>query len=473
MANNTTPSQPDPQRSGEPEPPPGQPSAYNGPVGQNARQVIQGDNSTYIEAHPVGALDVLPTFSSAFAGREDERKFLETGVKFGEAFYLWGMPGVGKTALAAEFAKAGKDRFKGGVLYLDLDPERYEKSIGKVRAELDMKLNRPLRLDTDTLALLPQALALFPHSLLILDNAHADADRRIEILHGIRSEVAYLVVGQQHFGVEKEQQRELKPTNSADGKLIFEAYCARWGVAVPLNDAERGEERELIKYCSGLPLAFKLVAQLLADPDRSGFGRGLLKSLERELPKIEGEGGSETSRERNLAAAFNLSFARLKDERLRLFYTRLSRYPGSFEAAEAVSWALTPRPRRLLGFRFKENLARWYGPADPQARPDPDLLPEAAQLLKKLFELALLEEDYLSPSDHDREGQPTYTFHNLLRVFALAKLAEQNQAVTKSAALSPQVQEQEYHFLVARAQVAVRAASLHRAASLYRGGRLS
>ncbi len=289
-----------------------------------------------------------------------------------------GMAGIGKTALAVQWAHQVAGQFPDGQLYVNLrgfDPAGPPMAPAEaVRGFLEA-LGVPARripVSPDTQAALYRSLLAGRRVLVLLDNAR-DAGQVRPLLPG--SAGCSVVV----------TSRNRLTSLIADGAHpltvdLFTRTEARQMLARRLNAdriaAEPQAVDEIIARCAGLPLALSVVAAWAAvHPDfRLADLAEELRNAEGHLPALDpGEAAA------GVTAVFSWSYQRLSDRARRLFRL-LGLHPGpDITAPAAASLAAVP-------------------------------LADAGEMLRELADAHLITE---------HEGR--FTLHNLLRAYAAAQ----------------------------------------------------
>jgi tetratricopeptide (TPR) repeat protein len=299
--------------------------------------VIQGrDITVQLPQEVTPALSGLPARSPGFAGRQADLDEMLGVLAPQEAnapevtdapvcvVAVAGMPGVGKTELAVQAARAALHNgwFPGGALFTDM--LGYGRARGREVAEALDGLLRALGLSGENIPAYEQDRTRLYASVLA---KYAEEGRRILVVIDNASSA--------------EQVRALLPTDEATGAIVTSrddlgmpgTRLVDLGVLTPgesvevldraLQAAHPGDTRvtdaaeaadQIADLCGGLPLALQIVAALLAeDPGRS-------------LPMTAADLSAAISLleemqigEREVRAPFDLSYQRLDPQRARLF----------------------------------------------------------------------------------------------------------------------------------------------------------
>jgi tetratricopeptide (TPR) repeat protein len=218
----------------------------------------------------------LPAPVLHFVGHEAELAALDdmldragTGISAGMTIAaIDGSAGVGKTALAVQWAHQVADRFPDGQLYVNLhgfDPAAERMStaaaICAILAALEVSAeNLPLSLDAQ--ASLYRSLLAGKRMLVILDNA-GDVSQVRPLLPGSPSCLVVITSRSQLTGlvaIEDAQSLSLGLLSDSEARRLLAARLGAGRV-----DAEQAATAELIRLCARLPLALVIAAARLAN----------------------------------------------------------------------------------------------------------------------------------------------------------------------------------------------------------------
>jgi tetratricopeptide (TPR) repeat protein len=295
-----------------------------------------------------------------------------------------GTAGVGKTALAVQWAHRVRDRFPDGQLYANLrghaegGPTPPIEVLAQFLIALDVPAER-VPVDLETAAAMFRTLTTDRRMLVLLDNA-AGPDQVRPLLPA--GPACVVVTGRERMtglvalhGARQVTLDVLSPEDSLD--LLAHVLAPHRVRAEPVAAAE------LAKLCAHLPLALRIAAANLADHPERGIEDHVADLRDSNLLTALAVQGDEQTAVRT---AFDLSYAALPDAARRLFRL-LSLVPGADAGTEAV--------------------AALAGVAPGQA----------ARLLDRLAAAHLVE-----PHGAGRHG-----FHDLLRRYA-AERAEREEA---------------------------------------------
>lgn len=279
-----------------------------------------------------------------------------------------GLAGVGKTALAVRAARDALEAgwFPGGVLMVELrgyePPERRVEpsaALASLLNALGTPFERipPDQTDRERLwrSLLADRDVAGQRTLIVLDNA--SSSQQIWPLLPATSSHRVLVTSR-HSLADLEGTRlfdlEVMAADQAVALLKEELATAR-----PDDDrlsVDTAAANRLVQFCSGLPLAVRIIAALLAgDPHQPIIE--LVESLAIEHHRLE-----EFNYDGCLSvrAAFDLSYLHLTHAQAQLF-RRLALNPGpeiSTDAAAALANVGTPTTRRLISQLHRAHLVQ-------------------------------------------------------------------------------------------------------------------
>ncbi|MGM9383392.1 NB-ARC domain-containing protein [Streptomyces antibioticus] len=297
----------------------------------------------------------LATLDELLGGRADRSGSVDVGV-------LAGLPGVGKTTMAWQWAAASRALFPDGQLYVDFAALR-DRSVpmSLVGADVSEALAMCLRSLSGSDDSIPSSLAertnLFRSRsadlriLLVLDDVNQPAQVRALIPKGPGS--AVLVTSQGRLGelaMDGARLISVKPLDAHGGLTLLKDRCGAEAVAAEPEAAER-----LVELCGGLPVALQVVAARLVTDDALSM-TALAAELDDEAGRLAGMAleGEESS----VSAVLGPSYRLLPPEAARL-YRLLGWLPvGLFDAGVAAVAADvdTRRAKRLLGVLVKASL---------------------------------------------------------------------------------------------------------------------
>jgi DNA-binding SARP family transcriptional activator/tetratricopeptide (TPR) repeat protein len=353
------------------------------------------------EAEPDVSPHQLPADIADFTGRADLVGRIEAllaggagqGSRAMRLVVLVGKPGVGKSVLAVHLAHRLLDEhFPDGQLYVDLGGARDPASPGDVLGRFARALGVPgeaLPDGLDERAEMFRSALAGKRVLVVLDDAASERQVRM-LLPGSGSCTVIVTSRTRLTGLAGARVFEVDVMTPEQGVALLGVVVGAERVA-----AEPAAAADLVRLVGGLPLALRVVAARLAA--RPGW-------------------------------ALSWMVARLADERRRL--DELTHGDLVVRASLALSYdSLDPAARELLRLlsavdvtSYPTWLAAALAGVDPMT---------AADLLELLVDGQLLEIVGV-----DLDGSPRYRFHEIIRVFARERLAQQESAETCTAAVA-------------------------------------
>ncbi len=265
-------------------------------------------------------LHQLPAPPADFIGRQIELTELRSAMSHGGFAIcgLFGMGGVGKTALALKLAHELRDAFPDGQIYLDLRGMNEQPiTPNEATAHVIRSFHPEARLPEG-----PQLAALYrevlhdKRVLLLMDNA-ADRDQVEPLLPP--DTCALLVTSRRRFSLPGAFRRDLDQLPPNDASLLLRRIAPRIG----------DQAATLARLCGFLPFALRLAASTLADRTDLKVS-DYAHRLEQENQKAKlGE------------AALGVSYA-LLPEALQKSFRALAVFQASFDSAAAAAvWNLS------------------------------------------------------------------------------------------------------------------------------------
>ncbi|WP_037664261.1 tetratricopeptide repeat protein, partial [Streptomyces aurantiacus] len=322
-----------------------------------------------------------------------------------------GLGGVGKTALTLAWLHALRPHFPDGQLYADLgaqspggpaDPGevigRFLRALGVPAAQVPAGLAEQ--------AALYRSLTAGLRLVVLLDDAASAAQVR-PLLPGGRSVTAvtsrWRLPGLTVDGCHPVQ---LEPLGVDEAVELLAATLSDDRVADQPEQA-----RALVELCAGLPLAVRVAGARLAARPRRGITT-MVRALTEEHDRLE---ELAIDGDHNVRAALDLTYQELPPDAARL-YRLLGLHPGT-EFGDAVAIAVLSEPERGAGSD------------DADAHPLPAAASPHAPRVLALLDL-LHDANLLTDADEDR-----HRFHDLVRLHAAAKAAQDESPWARAAAL--------------------------------------
>jgi hypothetical protein len=295
---------------------------------------------------PTGVPRQEPAPPAQFVGREAELAVLDRvwashGDRYGLAL-ISGPAGVGKSALAAQWAAQAKDWFPDGQLYAELGA--YDPAGPPHPGEVLGGFLRALGIPHDQVpARVAEQAALFrsmtagKRLLLVLDSAASAAQVRQLLPGGSRCMV--MVTARSRLGgliSDGARVLTLEPLSPPAATALLRATIGNHRV-----DDESAAAAELVRQCAGLPIALAVTAARLGAHPRW--------PIERVVAELAGEHNRltlmSTSDGQSVAATFDLSYRTLSEPAARC-YRALGVHPGRRPGAAVIAAALCIPPRQ-------------------------------------------------------------------------------------------------------------------------------
>ncbi|MEU8657221.1 helix-turn-helix domain-containing protein [Actinoplanes philippinensis] len=287
-----------------------------------------------------------------------------------------GTAGVGKTTLAVQAAHLLGTEFTGGTLFVDLRgmdarPAGAAETLARLLSAFGVG-DTEIPADETDRAGLYRDLLQHRRILVVLDNVADEAQVR-PLLPGPGPSLTFVTSRRLLAGLEGVHRLNLTQLPAGDAATLLRRI---------IGDREPEAISEVVELCGRLPLALRIAGnRLMSRPHWTV--RHLADRLSGEHRRLD----QLIAGDLRIAAAFSLSYTQLSPQARRLF-RRLSLAPGG---------------------DFDASLARALDPADPEGIED---------ALDELVELSLLQAHV--------DGR--YRFHNLIRLFARERLAEEEAA---------------------------------------------
>ncbi|QKW22529.1 winged helix-turn-helix domain-containing protein [Kitasatospora sp. NA04385] len=292
-----------------------------------------------VSAVPVAvpaAVDLLPRAPRGFYGRAAELAALGDALRTGPdgaIALVTGPAGVGKTALALDWAHRHGGRFPDGVLFADLGgfSDRPDRELGDVLAEFLVALGTD---PADLPPTLAGRAALYRRAttgrrlLVVVDNARESEQVRPLLPAGTDS--AALVTGRTRLlglvASELARPVPLSVLRPAESAALLSRVLGPSRIA-----AEPEAARELADLCDGLPLALRIAAAKAAADPRRGLA-AVAEQLRHEQRRLSHLAAEEIS----VTSALRISREQLPPTADRLFRA-LGLHPGPMVDAHTAA----------------------------------------------------------------------------------------------------------------------------------------
>ncbi len=305
-------------------------------------------------------LRTLPRDIAGFTNRQNEIEQIVNDVAATESTppirTIDGMPGVGKTAFAIHIGHVLAPSFPDGQFFLNLNghtPGR--KPVGPAEALASLLLSdgvAPQRIPngddqwavTEARAAMWRARVVDRRMLLILDNAATYAQVEPLLPGAARSLV--LVTSRRRLAAPDALSLQMRPLTADDAAALLARLAGR-GRLDGLGVAA------LVAACGALPLALSLLAARLRH-----HPAWTVKDLQQRLLAAQHRLSEMQAGERAVAAAFDMSYQDLPQERQR-FFRLLSQFPGvdiDDEAAAALGAVSVTAAQRDLEALYEDHL---------------------------------------------------------------------------------------------------------------------
>jgi DNA-binding SARP family transcriptional activator/tetratricopeptide (TPR) repeat protein len=300
----------------------------------------------------------LPGAIRHFTGREHERRALNGLLDRAEddtagaavICVIGGTAGIGKTALAVQWAHQVADQFPDGHLYVSLrgfHPSGTPMPSGEALRRLLDALGVPavrIPAGSDAQAALYRSLLSGKRMLVVLDNAR-DAEQVRPLLPGSPGCLVLVTSRSQLAGLVAAEDAHMLTLDLLTQAEAHELLALRLGRACV--NAEPGAAAELIGLCAGLPLALAIAAAHASA--RPGLPLGTLadelRDVQRRLDTLETSDPSVSAR-----AVFSWSLSDLPAQAVRMFRL-LGLHPGpdiTIPAAASLARIAPLQVRRAL-----------------------------------------------------------------------------------------------------------------------------
>ncbi|WP_103890755.1 helix-turn-helix domain-containing protein [Actinacidiphila yanglinensis] len=339
----------------------------------------------------VAAWTALPRSVGDISGREEEMSRLRDAAGRAVAgagasvYVVSGPPGCGKTTLALKAAADLAETFPDGCFVVDLhgveSPMDSGEALLRLLKSLGVTEYRLAQLDASGRAGLLRSLLSSRRCLVVLDNARDEGQVRPLLPAGGRSLV--LVTSRRPLsGLEDVDRLALSGLAQAEAVDLLRRI-----LGAQRADAEAGAVAEVAELCGRLPLALRVAGNWLTV--RSGWS---VDHLVQRLADEERRLGALTAGDVQVEAAFELSYRQLTGQAARML--------------------------RLLSVVPSPDMTAAYGAALSGTG-----VFEAEDVMAELVEAGLLQATFTG----------RYQLHDLLRLFARARLQEEGVAEREAA----------------------------------------
>jgi len=289
----------------------------------------------------------LPPDLVTFAGREPYLDDLDGLLRPGSGqtvglVGLHGTAGVGKSALAVHAAHRWGERFRDGVVWVDLRRRDVASALRHVAATYGYGDQAAQVPDAEGLAGLVRTVLRTREALVILDNAERVAVEEFPLLLPGAPGCVALVTSRRSF-TELERHGRVLPVGEMEQKEA-EALLARI-LGATVDEGERAARKDLAQRLGGLPLALDIAARLMG---RRNWSAGEYLARLEEAPSLVAELCLPLAKrpEDSVAVAFALSYEALERGQQRLFRALGVMAEGGI-APPAVAGVVGQEPREV------------------------------------------------------------------------------------------------------------------------------
>jgi predicted ATPase/DNA-binding SARP family transcriptional activator len=306
--------------------------------------------------------DTLPENTTPFIGREAELDQLSQ--RLAERSYrlisLVGPGGIGKTRLALQAARAGRDAFRDGVFFVPLEGVQTAAEIPAAIAEaLGVTFSGSELPQTEMITILRDR-----QLLLVIDNLEhvieAGAELLLDILRAA-PEVVLLITSRERLNAQGEDLFRLSglpyPDQATDPDAaryaavrLFADRAHRLNKAFGLSKEILSHVVHICRLVEGLPLGLELAATWVRDVSVAQIA----ESLEKDFDLLETDLRDISPRHRNMAAVFEHSWGLLTVAEQAIL-PQLAVFRGGFTLAAAQS-VTGASPLVLTRLRYKSFL---------------------------------------------------------------------------------------------------------------------
>jgi len=255
---------------------------------------------------------------------------------------LHGTAGVGKSALAVHAAHRWGERFRDGVVWVDLRRRDVASALRHVAATYGYGEQAAQVPDAEGLAGLVRTVLRTREALVILDNAEGVVAEEFPLLLPGAPGCVALVTSRRSFTELERHGRVLRVGEMKEDEAEELLACI---LGATTDEEERAARGELAKRLGGLPLALDIAARLMR---RRGWSAGEYLARLEDGPSPVAELCLPLAErpEDSVAVAFALSYEALEPEQQRLFRAVGVMAEGGL-APSAVAGVLGQEPREV------------------------------------------------------------------------------------------------------------------------------
>jgi len=193
---------------------------------------------------------LLPPFSTRFVGREAEMTRLPAALREVPVVFLTGLPGIGKTRLAAELGRRLAESYADGVCMIDASVPHLVSAIAGA-----------LNLEEGQTAESLSSFLRRRNLLLILDDVGSEAKELIAQLATGFSRCRVLALGRNPMEIAGSVKFHLQPLeDEAEILELFEDRARRRNREFRISEENAGLVKRVCSQLDGLPLALEIVA---------------------------------------------------------------------------------------------------------------------------------------------------------------------------------------------------------------------
>jgi hypothetical protein len=306
-----------------------------------ARQSQAGTESAVNTKDRIVALNQLEPPPADFTGREKElTDLLEAHQHGSRIFGLYGAGGVGKTALAAQFARQLEEQYSDAQIFLDLGgasdhPLPATEVMAHVIRAFDLYTTLPE--DQNRLKGLYQSRLHGKRILILLDNAKDAA--QVELLRSPET-CCLIITSREHFMLPGLQAKNVNALSTHEARALL------LKIASPVGD----RADEIARLCGYFPLALRQVGASIAGGEL----------MPEECVRLLTDANRRWRLLGPVKASFEMRYA-LLDKASRARWRRLAMFPAEFTGLEAGAlWNLRSDAAddQLLALRKRSLIER-------------------------------------------------------------------------------------------------------------------